>query len=202
MTFLSGRRDLLQQLKMTTGELQTTVAKIKSISKSLLKEVMQDAVKRQVEGRDVLDIESKDIGKYLASDRVKRLRDMLQQKSQANLFTRLEKLDVRGSLILQLLFTNAKRAGDVANLTVDEVKSAVETVEEAADEESVVELRIVTHKEARSGKMCSLIVSTATLLLLKRYTEIFAHDDQQNVFVTMKGDPISSSVSVFNKSSG
>ena len=183
---------------MTTGELQTTIAKVKSISKSLLKEVLQDAVKRQAEGRDVLDIHSKDIGKYLASDRVKRLRDMLQRKSQANLYTRQEKLDIRGSLILQLLFTNAKRAGDVANLTVDEVKCA----EETEDEETVVELRVVTHKEARSGKICSLIVSTATLLLLKRYIEVFAHEDQKNIFVTVKGYPISSSVSVFNKTSG
>ena len=182
---------------MTTDELQTTAAKVKSIAKCLLKEVTQDAVKKQAEGGDVLDIESKDIGKYLTSDRVKRLRNILQRRSQATLFTRQEKLDVRGSLILQLLFTNAKRAGDVANLTVAEVKSAAETVDEDADEESVVELRIVTHKEARSGKTCSLIVSTATLLLLKKYAEIFAHEQQKNVFLTMNGGQISSSVSVF-----
>ena len=131
---------------MTTGELQTTAAKVKSIAKSLLKDAMQEAVKKQAEGGDVLDIESKDIGKYLTSDCVKRLRDMLQQRSQATVFTQQEKLDVRGSLILQLLFTNAKRAGDIANLTVVEVTSAAETADEDADEESVVELRIVTHK--------------------------------------------------------
>ena len=185
---------------MTTEELQTTAAKLKYVAKSLLKEVMNEAVKKQAEGGDVLDIESKDIGKYLISERVKRLCSILQERTLASFFTRKDKLDVRGSLILQLLFTNAKRAGDVANLTVDEVKNATETVEDDADEENVVELRIVTHKEARSGKTCSLIVSTATLLLLKKYVEIFAHEHQKNVFVTMNGGGISSSVSVFNTS--
>ena len=104
-------------------------------------------------------------------------------------------------MILQLLFSNAKRAGDVANLTVAEVARAAETVDENADEDSVVELSIVTHKEARRCKTCSLFVTTATLLL-KKYVDLFAHQEQTNAFVTIKGDPISSSVSVFNTNSG
>ena len=80
---------------MTTCELQTTSAKVKLMAKSMLKEVMKEAVRKQSEGRDVLDIESKYIGEYLTSDRVRRFRGMLQERTEANVFCREEKLDVR-----------------------------------------------------------------------------------------------------------
>ena len=139
---------------MTTCELQTISAKVKSMAKSMWKNVMKEAFRKQSEGGDVLDIGTKDSGAYLTSERVSRLRSMLQQRNDANSFRREEKLDIRGSLILQPFFTNAKRAGDIGNLTVAEVASAAETIDEKDDEDSVVELNIVTHKEARIGKTC------------------------------------------------
>ena len=122
------------------------------MAKRMLKDVMNEAFRKQSEGGDVLDIGTKDIGAYLTSERVSRLRSMLQQRNDANSFRREEKLDIRGSLILQPFFTNAKMAGDIGNLTAAEVASAAETIDEKDDEDSVVELNIVTHKEARSGK--------------------------------------------------
>ena len=122
--------------------------------KSMWKNVMKGAFRKQSEGGDVLDNVTKYIGAYLTSERVSRLRSMLQQRNDANSFRREEKLDIRGSLILEPFFTNAKRGGDIGNLTVAEVKSAAKTIYEKDDEDSVVELNIVTHKEARIGKTC------------------------------------------------
>ena len=66
----------------------------------------------------------------------------------------------------------------------------------------MVEPNIVTYMEARSGKTCSLLLSTPTLKLLRRNIFLFSVRHQHMVFVTLKGDPLSSSVSAFNTSRG
>ena len=158
---------------------------------------MEEVVKKQAAGLDVLGVDGKDIGSYLETYRLHRLLTMLQDGVTAEGVNREERLAVKGALMLQLLLTKAKRAGDVANLSIHEV---LERENEEDGEEHMVGFNIVTYMEASSGKTCSLLLSTTTLKLLRRYISLFSVRHQH--MVTLKGDPLSSSVSAFNSSRG
>ena len=61
---------------------------------------MEEAVKQQAAGLDVLGVDAKDIGSYLESSRLHRLLTMLQDGVTAEGFNREERLAVRGALML------------------------------------------------------------------------------------------------------
>ena len=59
---------------------------------------------------------------YLESTRLEGVRALLGEAAAGRELTRAERTDVRNSLALQILLTNAKRAGDVTHLRRDDVR--------------------------------------------------------------------------------
>lgn len=116
LQFLAGSRSWVRHLTLTTEELNTIGAKIKNISKTLKEDVLKDRVERHARGEDRLDIEPAQVAAYLEGERPRRASQLLQQLEEGHTISQRDKLDIRNTLCLQLLLTNAKRAGDVTHL--------------------------------------------------------------------------------------
>jgi hypothetical protein len=71
-----------------------------------------------------LDLELGQVAAYLESGRIQGVRALLEESAAGRELSRAERTDVRNSLALQILLTNAKRAGDVTHLRRADVMSA------------------------------------------------------------------------------
>ena len=128
LQFLAGSRSWLRHLDLVSGQLKTVAEKMKNISKSLRTDVLKDKVERHARGEDKLDLEPAHVAAYLESTRLERVRALLGESAAGRELTRAERTDVRNSLALQILLTNAKRAGDVTHLRRDDVMK-IESIE-------------------------------------------------------------------------
>jgi hypothetical protein len=104
--------------------LKTLEERIKNIGKSLRTDVLKDKVERHARGDDKLDLEPGQVAAYLESGRIQGVRALLEESAAGRELSRAERTDVRNSLALQILLTNAKRAGDVTHLRRADVMSA------------------------------------------------------------------------------
>ena len=100
-------------------------------------------------------------------------------------------IQVRGCVATLLLLTNAKRAGDVRRMRVDEVARAV-----VPDGGGFAEVCIAAHKEARSGKTCSFFLDRASLAMLQGYVRLCVPASSEHVFLTRKGERMRATVSI------
>ena len=93
---------------------------MRNISASLQEDVHREAVKAHAEGRDVLTLEEWMVGGYLASSRVRKTRERLGEEPCS--MTGQEKLEARDCLVVQLLLTNTKRAGDITHIKASSIR--------------------------------------------------------------------------------
>jgi hypothetical protein len=107
-----------------SGQLKTLEERVKNIGKSLRTEVLKDKVERHARGDDKLDLEPGQVAAYLESRRIEGVRALLGESAAGRELSRAERTDVRNSLALQILLTNAKRAGDVTHLRRADVMAA------------------------------------------------------------------------------
>ena len=124
LQFLAGSRPWLRHLDLVSGQLKTLEERIKNIGKSLRTDVLKDKVERHARGDDKLDLEPGQVAAYLESGRIQGARALLEESAAGRELSRAERTDVRNSLALQILLTNAKRAGDVTHLRRADVMSA------------------------------------------------------------------------------
>ena len=115
-------------MDLGSSQLKTIQEKIKNIAKSLRSDVLKDKVERHARGEDKLDLEPGQVAGYLEGTRVQMVEALLGESAAGNELSRAERTDVRNSLALQILLTNAKRAGDVTHLRREDVINA-ESVE-------------------------------------------------------------------------
>ena len=93
-------------------------------------------MERHAKGEDQLDLETEQVASYLEGDR--HASNLLQRASSAISLTRVQSLQLRNSLCLQLLLTNAKRAGDVTHLRREALLNA------KSDKGSDIEVEVST----------------------------------------------------------
>jgi hypothetical protein len=136
--FIAGSRSWLRHLETNTEEILTTSEKIKNMTKSLKGDVLKDRVERHSRGEDQLDLEPKQVASYLEGDRPRHASNLLQRAASGISLTRVQSLQVRNSLCLQLLLTNAKRVGDVTHLRREAVLNA------KSDKGSDIEVEVST----------------------------------------------------------
>ena len=91
-----------------------------------------------------------------------------------------------------ILIKNAKRAGDVRMMRVDEVRRAA--IPE--DGSGYAQVRVQSHKEARSGKQCSFFLDQASLAMLKNYVRLCVPAHCERVFLTRSGEIMNPTVSI------
>ena len=120
LQFIAGSRPWLRHLDLVSGQLKTLEERVKNIGKSLRTDVLKDKVERHARGDDKLDLEPA----YLESRRIEGVRALLGESAAGRELSRAERTDVRNSLALQILLTNAKRAGDVTHLRRADVMAA------------------------------------------------------------------------------
>ena len=72
-----------------------------------------DKVERHARGDDKLNLEPGQVAAYLESRRIEAVGALLGESATGRELSRAERTDVRNSLALQILLTNAKRTGDV-----------------------------------------------------------------------------------------
>ena len=101
---------------MVSSQLKRIEEKIKNVAKSLRTDVLKDKVERHARGEDQLDLEPGQVAGYLEGIRVKMVEALLGEAAAGSELSRPERTDARNSLALQILLTNAKRAGDVTHL--------------------------------------------------------------------------------------
>jgi hypothetical protein len=107
-----------------SGQLKTLQERVKNIGKSLRTDVLKDKVEHHARGDDKLDLEPGQVAAYLESRRIDRMKALLGESAAGRELSRAERTDVRNSLALQILLTNAKRAGDVTHLRRADVMAA------------------------------------------------------------------------------
>ena len=123
LQFLAGSRPWLRHLELNSSQLLTIHGKVKNVAKSLVADVLKDKVERHAKGEDSLDLEPAQVAEYLEGERVKRVRQLLEESAGRQL-SRAERTDIRNCLALQILFANAKRAGDVTHFRKEAVIAA------------------------------------------------------------------------------
>ena len=84
---------------------------------------MKNRVERHARGEDQLDLEPEQVASYLEGGRSRRASNLLQRVASEVSLTRVQSLEIRNSLCLQLL-ANAKRARDVVHLQREAVLNA------------------------------------------------------------------------------
>ena len=98
---------------------------MKTVSKSLKEDVLIAKVASHARGEDIVDLEPAQIAKYLDGQRPTRARRVIEKAERGEQLSRAEKMDARNILCLQLLLSNAKRAGDITHLRRADVLAAV-----------------------------------------------------------------------------
>jgi ribosomal protein L22 len=85
---------------------------------------LKNRVERHTRGEDQLDLEPEQVASYLEGGRSRRASNLLQRVASEVSLTRVQSLEIRNSLCLQLLLANAKRARDVVHLQREAVLNA------------------------------------------------------------------------------
>ena len=88
---------------------------------------------RSIEGKNVLDVNAQMLGEYLSGARPAEVKELLK----GDKFTTTTCVNIRDALATQLLLQNAKRAGDICSIYVEDVRRAA-LPEEGAEMEIFV----------------------------------------------------------------
>ncbi|XP_071123927.1 uncharacterized protein [Mytilus edulis] len=188
LQFLAGKGTWLRHLRLLADQLTTLSETMKTVSKSLKEDVLIAKVASHARGEDILDLEPAQIAKYLDGQRPTRARTVIEKAERGEQLSRAEKMDARNILCLQLLLSNAKRAGDITHLRRADVLAAV------AVDGTDIEIEVFEHKEARSGKICHVRIAADLLGLLQVYATHLSlpvnppEKPQPYLFLTGKGE--------------
>lgn len=125
INFLKGEETWQTYLKTAADELATVEWKRKNVIKSLLEDINREAVETAGQNPEgALALEPWMAGEYLEGAMPLIARELLHKAVAGIVLNSTEYCAVRNSLALQLMLTNFKRAGDVANLTREAVTTA------------------------------------------------------------------------------
>ncbi|XP_053377574.1 uncharacterized protein LOC123529110 [Mercenaria mercenaria] len=152
--FVAGEGSVLRCLGMTTHDLDTVCQKVITIAQTLRQDINRQAVEEAGQNPDgAIQLQPWMAGKYLEGVERDVARQLIHREIGGEPLSPREWCAVRNSLILQLLVSNFKRSGDLSHLERSVVPEA--KVDPSGPNDGV-EVFIIQHKEARSGKRCPL----------------------------------------------
>lgn len=135
LEFLSGEDVWLKRLGMSSQDMLTVKQKMLTIASSLKEDINRQAVEEAGQAEEgALQLEPWMVGAYLDGPDREICRGLIQRAAiHHEPLTNREFCSVRNSLVLQLLVTNFKRAGDLSHLKRDTVLNATADAESGSE---------------------------------------------------------------------